>query len=112
MPDNKVPGELEHFISFLVPAAEQNVLWQYAGDCLRNMPERSSLPDREQQYVFHPGNTIKAHVHTWLAWQSEPGKPIGQAITKKYLDANAPHARLFLEWIRRLFTDTCSERDT
>jgi len=24
----------------------------------------------------------------------------------------APHARLFLEWIRRLFTDTCSERDT
>ena len=46
---------------------------------------------------------MKAHVHTWLAWQKEPGKPMGQAITKRYLDANAPHAQQLIVWIRKLF---------
>lgn len=45
----------------------------------------------------------KAYLHTWLAWQEEPGKPMGQAITKKYVDAQAPHAQLLISWLRQLF---------
>jgi hypothetical protein len=43
-----------------------------------------------------------AHIHTWLAWQADPGTPMGLAITKKYLDANAPSAANFLRWVDRL----------
>lgn len=45
----------------------------------------------------------KANIHTWLSWQEEPGKPMGQAITKRYLDTSAPHAQQLIDWMRRLF---------
>ena len=95
MPDNKLAGEavgLEHFIEFLVP--EGDTLWNIAEQCL------NSIPDEERRFGIH---SQKAHVHTWLAWQKEPGKPMGQAITAKYLDADASYAQLFVEWLRRLF---------
>jgi len=46
---------------------------------------------------------IKAQIHTWLAWQKEPGKPMGQAITKRFFDHTTPHAQQFMDWIRRLY---------
>lgn len=42
-------------------------------------------------------------IHTWLAWQDDPGTPLGQAITKRYLDAEGPHVAAFLSWLTRLF---------
>ncbi len=96
MPDNQLPGELEHFAQFLVKADDK--LWVRANQCILDIPETDRL--------FTASDTIKAHVHTWLAWQSEPGKPMGQAITKKYFDANAPHAVQLIAWIRRLFAFT------
>ena len=46
---------------------------------------------------------MKAQLHTWLAWQEQPGTPLGLAITNRYLDANAPHAQKLMDWIRQLF---------
>jgi len=40
---------------------------------------------------------------TWLAWQEVPGRPIGQAIAKRYLDPKASHAQLFIQWISEIF---------
>jgi len=40
-------------------------------------------------------------MHTWLAWQESPGSPMGQAIGKGDLDANAPAAVAFVAWLRR-----------
>ncbi len=91
MPDNNLSGMLEHFASFLIPQDDR--LWDYARDCVERLPE----------VRFPPQHAIKAQVHTWLAWQEEPGKPMGQAITKRYLDADAPHARQLMAWVRRLF---------
>jgi len=94
MPDNTLSsGMLEHFIGFLVPAGDP--LWYRAEDCIEHIP-----PETRR---FPPQHQIKAHVHTWLAWQIEPGAPLGQAITKRYLDADAPHARQLIAWLRRLF---------
>jgi hypothetical protein len=93
MPDNQLPGMLEHFCSFLVPT--NDVLWVTAESSLQKVIQQ----DRR----FIERHTIKAHLHTWLAWQEEPGKPIGQAITKRFLDPKAPHAQQFIKWIRLLF---------
>ncbi len=91
MPDNRVPGNLETFVTSLVP--EGDVLWQHAHDVLRQLPERR----------FEDKDEGKAHMHTWLAWQERPGLPMGWAITARYLDADAPHAHTLVAWLSRLF---------
>lgn len=94
MPDNVLPGMLEHFISFLVPAGDK--LWKQAQDCIDDISD----VDRR----FPPAHTIKAHIHTWLAWQSDPGTPFGLAITKKYLEPGSVPAQQLMDWITRLFS--------
>jgi hypothetical protein len=59
------------------------------------------VPEEERRFPVR--HVAKANIHTWLAWQEEPGKPIGQAITKKYLDAGAPHALKLIAWLRALY---------
>jgi hypothetical protein len=91
MPDNKLPGILEDFISFLVP--DDDTLWKRAKKCLEHIS-----PD-ERRF----SSESKALVHTWLAWQEEPGTPLGQAIRARYLDAKAPYAKKLVDWLNRLF---------
>ncbi len=93
MPDNGLSGMLEDFVAFLVPPDDP--LWDPAGDCVQQIPA--------QYRCFPVEHQPKAHLHTWLAWQEEPGTPMGLAITKRYLDADAPHARQLMDWIRRFF---------
>lgn len=93
MPDNTMPGMLEHFVSFL--GATGDPLWSIAEDCLNHIPQ--------EHQRFIPNHRIKAHIHTWLAWQEEPGTPFGSAITKRYLNADALPAQQLMAWIRKLF---------
>ena len=93
MPDNTIPGALEKFISRLVPNGDP--LWNYAVNSVNNLPVHSE-PVSENWLS-------KAYVHTWLAWQEEPGKPIGQAITKRYLDARSEAAQPLMRWVQALF---------
>lgn len=93
MPDNQLDGTLEDFLKFLVP--DGDVLLPYAGQVLDNLPDtRFTSPHRP-----------KALMHTWLAWQNEPGKPYGQAISAKYLNTDLPMAKTFANWLRRTFFD-------
>ena len=93
MPNNTISGMLEDFVSTLIPS--KDVLWPVA----KEVVHRVSIKDRR----FPQTQTMKAQIHTWLAWQEEPGKPMGQAITKRYLDASAVHAQQLVSWIHRLF---------
>jgi len=93
MPNNSLPGMLEDFVAFLIPAG--NSLWQRAREVV------ASLPETEDR--FPEARRSKASIHTWLAWQEEPGSPLGTAITKRYLDPNADHVHDLLEWLNRLF---------
>jgi len=93
MPDNQLPGMLEHFIEFLVP--EDDALWPRAVRSVEQIPQK--------QRRFHSTHEQKANVHTWLAWQEDPGTPLGQAIMKRYLIAQSPEARILMDWLRRLF---------
>lgn len=92
MPDNTSLGMLEHFMATLVPRGDR--LWDRARESVVGIPE----PDRR----FKPQARPKAEVHTWLAWQEEPGTPMGLAVKKKYFDASSPTAQLFVQWVNRL----------
>ena len=52
---------------------------------------------------FAPQDQIKATLHTWLAWQKEPGLPYGTAIKAKYFGNNSPVAMDFVSWFKILF---------
>ncbi|MBX6396421.1 MAG: hypothetical protein IRY98_12100 [Alicyclobacillaceae bacterium] len=93
MPNNMVPGILEDFVAFLVP--QNDPLWPRAEQCLQNLPLCSNR--------FEDKDWSKARLHTWLAWQKEPGKPIGVAISKRYLDAGVPAVQQLVDWIKRVF---------
>jgi hypothetical protein len=93
MPNNSVSGILEDFVRYLVPSGD--TLWERAATCV------DMIPDSERR--FPEVRRSKARLHTWLAWQEEPGKPIGQAITARYLDADSQSARPFVGWLKRLF---------
>lgn len=93
MPNNKTVGMLEDFITFLVPP--NDVLWPMA----ENIVEQVVQKERR----FPATQVQKARLHTWLAWQAEPGKPMGQAITKKYFDTSLPESQRLLIWLRRVF---------
>jgi hypothetical protein len=93
MPDNKVPGILEDFLSFLIPAGDP--LFLHMNNCVDGIPR--------ELIKFSTEKKPKALIHSWLAVQEEPGRPMGQAISAKYLDPNLDYAIPFVDWLRRLF---------
>ena len=93
MPDNTLPGILEDFIRFLVPG--DDILLERAEKCV------ATIPEAERR--FAEKDQPKACIHTWLAWREDPGTPLGWAITKRYLDANAPYAQRLVNWVNRAF---------
>jgi hypothetical protein len=94
MPDNSLPGMLEDYLAFLVPMDDS--LFVRAKQCVGEIPA--------EQRRFAEVHLTKALIHTWLAWQDDPGTPLGQAITKRYFDPEAPPVQSLLAWLARLFT--------
>lgn len=93
MPNNRVPGLLEDFLSFLVP--EDDKLFGRVSQFLENIPR--------ELLRFPEVRRSKALVHSWLACQEEPGRPLGQAISARYLDPGLPAVEEFVAWLRRVF---------
>jgi hypothetical protein len=93
MPNNTVPGKLEDFLRCLVPRG--NALFAYAEATVNGIPENLRL--------FKSLDQPKALIHTWLAWQSEPGRPLGQSITAGFLEHSAAEADMLVGWLRRLY---------
>jgi hypothetical protein len=93
MPNNQANGILEDFLRFLVP--RPNPVLEHAQQSINTIPNGHRL--------FTDNDVPKALIHTWLAWQQEPGRPFGTAITARYLDAGVPEAAVFVNWLRQLF---------
>jgi len=97
MPDNQInQGYLETFLRFFIP--DDDEAWEKARECVANLNDKPFI----RANVDH---TQKAEIHTYLAWQEEPGKPFGTSITAKYLQADNPQCRLFVDWLIRLFVN-------
>ncbi len=95
MPNNRDAGVLEHFVGELVP--RDSDLWPRAKRVVATL-------NRSGRLVGAPNVVMKAQIHTWLAWQTEPGQPMGLAITKHYFDPNAQYCVDIGNWIQRLFS--------
>lgn len=93
MPDNQNLGMLETFVKKLIPPDDR--LLSRAESVVRAIPE-------EDRRFRHKKD--KACIHTWLAWQEEPGIGMGTAIRSLYLRADAPAATLFVKWLEQLVT--------
>ena len=93
MPDNQTTGILEDFLRFLVPS--ESPLFRHVQSSVAAIPEA----ERRFTHLAEP----KAIIHTWLAWQEEPSKPLGTAITARYLDPDVAQVDVLVSWLKRLF---------
>ena len=94
MPNNEFNGMIEDFVSFLVPKDDKLLT-------IVNQTLNSIESQNLNKYSLN--HKTKAKIHTWLAWQENPGTPMGQAITKKYLETNNEICDLFVNWLNRMF---------
>lgn len=94
MPDNQREGTLENFLRDLIE--EDELLLPYA--------EESAERAKELGAGFSAKDTDKAVLHTWLAWQEEPGLPYGTAIRARYFRDDSPAAQAFVAWFREVFS--------
>ncbi len=92
MPDNSNLGMLEDFLLAGVPPVGVAVA-----------TEAVDLAKRKQVTTFKDVHYSKAVIHTYLAWQDEPGRPLGQSVTSKMLSPETPEAKRFVAWLRKLF---------
>ena len=92
MPDNAGPGQIEDFITKLIP--EEDPVWPRAQSYIDRIPEC----DRK----FKKNKVSRAQVHAWLATRKEPRK-MGAAIGIGDLDATVTPAVEFIGWLRHLF---------
>ena len=93
MPDNRKTGALEDFLRDLIDE----------GDLLPPLAEDSSRKAKQLGAQYSDGDYWKAVLHTWLAWQKEPGRPYGTAIKARYFGADGATAERFINWFRNVF---------
>jgi hypothetical protein len=94
MPDNNSTGYLEHFLETLIPNGD---------GLLKFVDETLSALDEKGLKKFSAVKEQKAKLHTWLAWQEEPGKPFGTAVESRYFDANSHNLNGFVDWFKATF---------
>ena len=94
MPNNQLTGELEDFVSYLIPDDDQ--LQLKANEILDEL-------ETLEIHGYNKDDRSKAFIHTWLAWQKEPGRPMGLSITAKVLRNNPAIAQNFITWLKQLY---------
>ena len=95
MPDNSSPGTLENFLGELVPS--NHPVWAYASEATTEARQRGAGCLEKDH--------LKSTLHTWLAWQEEPGLPFGTALRTGVFEAESETARRFVSWFNRLFVE-------
>ncbi|HAI69373.1 MAG TPA: hypothetical protein DCM38_08055 [Gammaproteobacteria bacterium] len=92
MPNNQDTGMLEDFLKKLA-----------LPDTLATAQSCVKCAHRRKVTHFKEVHLSKAEIYTYLAWQDEPGKPFGIAITAHTLQPKTKMACIFIEWLNRLF---------
>ncbi len=94
MPNNNQNGMLEDFVVAL--ATPDDVLMKKSEDVLTKL-------EAEGIQKYKPVHRSKAKIHTYLAWQDVPGRPMGQAITANILNSDSELAMKFANWLKEMF---------
>ncbi len=99
MPDNQTDGKLETFVKYLIPKPENDALLRLAQETVNTLIEN-------QIHKFSESDKEKAILHTWLAWQKEPGLSLAQAVTLRFKNQfvlDDKKANDFITWLQKLF---------
>lgn len=94
MPNNRDPGMLEDFCMEMIDT-----------DMIATVEQCLQIAEASGHTSFKSVHRSKAIVHTYLAWQDEPGLRLGQAITARVLRSNTQPAKVFAEWLTLLFRE-------
>ncbi len=94
MPDNKMRGMLETFLTYMIPTGNQE-LWQFAQEVAQEAKNKGA--------VFTEPHIDKANIYTWLAWQNPPGRQLHQAIMERILNPKDRNAQKFVTWFKDLY---------
>ena len=89
MPDNERKGMLEDFVADMI--SQNDAIWPLAKQYIISIPENDK-----------PTHEIKAQIHAWLAAKPDKPQQMGAAIGAKRFDIEAPLARDFIAWVKRL----------
>ncbi len=92
MPDNRSPGELENFVSEMIPGGDP--VWPMAVEYIEGI--------RPEDRKFRDGKVLRTKIHAWLAARAEPRK-MGSAIHTGDLNADVRSVENFVNWLRLLF---------
>ena len=92
MPDNTSSGELENFVSEMIP--DDDPVWPRSECYIDGIPKA----DRK----FSEKKILRAKVHAWLAARENP-KQMGSAIYARDLRVDGALSRTFADWLRNLF---------
>nr|WP_052700259.1 DUF3226 domain-containing protein [Methylocucumis oryzae] len=92
MPNNQIDGMLEDFCSQLADPIGVG----FAEKCVNDAKANNFT-------TFIDTHKTKAVIHTFLAWQHEPGMPLGQAISARTLNPDNALAKTFADWLTELF---------
>ncbi|MEB3309207.1 MAG: DUF3226 domain-containing protein [Snowella sp.] len=92
MPNNQDSGMLEDFCAELA----EPVSLAFARECVEQAQLRGTT-------TFKAVHRSKAIIHTYLAWQDEPGYPLGRSITTQALRPHTDIAVKFTNWLTTLF---------
>lgn len=91
MPDNDQSGAIEHFFLGLVRPDDSLIV--HAHSVVAAVPGTPPFG----------GHLIKATAHTWLAWRTEPGQSMGEAVRDNEVDITAGESPGLVAWLRATF---------
>lgn len=94
MPDNRECGMMEDFVACMIPEGDQ---------LLDEVDATLKYLEENKLNRYKPVHHAKARIHTWLAWQNDPGMPMGTAITCQILSVDKELCGRFVSWLCKLF---------
>jgi hypothetical protein len=94
MPDNKMRGMLETFLTYIIPTGNEE-LWNFAQTVTQEAKSKGA--------TFKNVHQDKANIYTWLAWQEPPGRQLHNAIIERILNPTHPNAQKFVTWFKTLY---------
>ncbi len=95
MPSPDTSGQIENLLASFIPEEER--LWKYA--------QLATREARTHGASYRDQDTLPSELHTWLAWQIEPGLSYGQAIKTNILRPSGDSVIAFKEWFNELFEE-------
>lgn len=102
MPDNRAEyGKIEDLLTTLIPA--NDALFELAKESTSKALELSRNRGTATKAI-QSKDERKGQLHSWLAWQEEPGMSYGHALRRKYFEHESGVATAFVSWFKRLFT--------